>query len=248
MSDEDLATAMMLGEPSISKLDASAMKAALNGFPLEPIKPIAWISRGVQGAVYYVRKFGDDESRLSNSDVRDELLGLAEEVFSTIKRLKNLSSEAESAAWHTAFGQALDQAGAPTHNFLVERLPAYSAIEGAQSRLLEVGSLFLSSAERMAKLPQKAKWRQREEHEKKVALAYYLSPVFEIGFGKTPAPNTWEQSDGSVRMGYWPDFYQRVRAAAFGERATPNLLRILKEARRLNRASGGIFPADLLPD
>lgn len=248
MSDDDLATQMMLAEPSISKLNETAIRAALDGFPLDPAKPIAWITRGIQGAVYYARTFGEDEGRLSNSDVRDELLGLAEEVFATLQRLKNLSHEAESAAWQTAFGRALDASGTPTHNFLMGTPPAYSAIASAHSKLLDVGSLFLSSAERMAKLPQKAKWRQREEHDKKVMFAYYLSPVFEQGFRKTPAPNTWEQSDGGARMGYWPIFYQRIRTAAFGERATPNLLRILKEARRLFRQSGGIFPPDLLPD
>lgn len=248
MSDDDLVTELMLSDPSIARLDESAVRRSLDGFALAPIRPLSWITRGVQGAVYYSRTFGESPSRKGNAETRDELLALASKAFSMARQLSTLSAEADSASWHTAFGKALDMAGDPTHNFLIGTPPAYAAIADAISKLNDVGETFADAGKRLAAMPQRAKWSQREQHDAKIALAFYLSPVFERGFGKTPAPNNWEGPDGRPRLGHWPDFFQRIMALANGERATPNLIKILKEARRHVRESGGVFPANLLAE
>jgi hypothetical protein len=231
----------MLTEPTVAKLTEQAVGAALDGFELAPKREIAWIARAVQGAIYAtMRSTGERADRASNAEVRDELLKFSQESSKLWLRLWKRTNEADSAIWDYAFHAWVDEAsddveiGEPTD---------YRAFNQAV-RLLEWLSDYLKGT--AAKLePQPPNWRRAIQREERIVRAVFLSPIFREAFGAEPTVNTWPTSKS---LGPWADFYQRIVALAFGERATPNLETVLDEARRRHKFKRVRFGPGIIPD
>ena len=103
MSDElDFIAELMLSEPTVAKLNAPAVAAALVGFELEPRRDMSWIARAIQGALYASMTSADERAdRRSNAEIRDELHKLAGDCSKLWLRLSQRSGEADQVVWDT---------------------------------------------------------------------------------------------------------------------------------------------------
>lgn len=89
---------------------------------------------------------------------------------------------------------------------------------------------------------QPPRWVDAERHEQRIFHAFALSTVFEWAFKKPATVTSWQDQLG----GEWPEFFQRMMGLVFDEPKTPNLEKVLDEARRRYKESGALFDPELL--
>jgi len=243
MSDErDLIAELILSEPTIAKLTEAAVAEALVNFELEPRREISWIARAIQGALYASLRPADERSdRPSNVQIRDELQKLADDCSKLWLRLSERSGEADQSVWHSAFRAWVDE-GDELDTIEIGEPTEYKRF-GETLLELDWLSAFLKRAANSLER-QSPNWRRAVQREERIVRAHFLSPIYEQAFGATPTINTWPTAKS---LGPWADFYQRVVALAFGERATPNLEEVLDEARRRDKADRVSFGDGVIP-
>lgn len=242
-SEEDLIAELMLSEPTVANLTESAVAEALAGFEPEPRRKMSWIARAVQGALYASMQPADERAdRPSNAEVRTELLKLTRECSKLWLTLSQRSNEADSAIWDWAFHNWISSQGYDLDKPEIGEPEDYSAFNEAL-RQLDWLSGFLRSAAGVLE-PQSPNWRRAEHREQRVLRAQFLSGIYEEAFGLTPTVNTWPTAKS---LGPWAEFYQRIVAVAFGERATPNLEAVLDEARRRDKTQRVSFGPGVIP-
>lgn len=240
-SERDLIAELMLTEPTVAKLTEQAIERALDGFELAAEREMAWIARAVQGAIYAsMRSTGERADRPSNAQIRDELIKLSDESSKLWLRLWQRSDQADGAIWDRAFSAWLDEAGDAVE---IGEPTDYQTFQEAL-RLLEWLSSYLKGTSARLE-PQSPNWRRATQREERIVRAVFLSPIFEEAFGAEPTVNTWPTSKS---LGAWADFYQRIVALAFGERATPNLEAVLDEARRRHKFDRVSFGPGIIPN
>lgn len=243
MSGEpDLITELMLSEPTVAKLTEAAVAAALDGFELQPRRSLSWIARAVQGALYASMRSADERAdRLSNTEIRDELLKLGADCSKLWLRVAERSSEADGAIWDSAF-RAWVASDDDLHAAELGEPTDYKAFNEAVAQLDWLSSYLRRAAGTLE--PQPPNWRRAEYREERILRAQFLSPIYEEAFAAEPTINTWPTAKS---LGPWADFYQRIVALAFGERATPNLEAVLDEARRRDKSHRVSFGPGVIP-
>ena len=166
-------------------------------------------------------------NRRSNATIKAELAELVKPATTLIGRLKTRSSETDQVLWMHAFFSKLDTS-VPVPSDYRRFLAAASELEWLAG--------FLEDAS--AGIPrQPARWLETEQYERRVIHAYCLSSVFERSFELKAAVISWKGSP----EGPWPDFFQRIMLLAFDEAKTPNIEKVLDEARRRHSANGVLF-------
>jgi hypothetical protein len=217
-----------------------AVAKALDGFPLKCGRGSDWLALAIRNALYVSLDNPHDASRAPNADTRDELFALADKVSGAWKALADRSQPADNAifdyAWH-------GWRGAPTGEWFAEP-PEHAAFQEAIGKMDGIAT-FLRRAGMLLEV-QAPQWRQSEKREERIWRAQCLSVVFELAYPGHSATITSHRLDGS--HGNWPDFYQKVVGLAFGEKGTPNLREVLKEARRRHKANGVRFAPGIIPD
>jgi hypothetical protein len=230
---------LIASEVRLSNVTSDGLERELQGFPLQSPRGFDWLARAIRGALYASLSDPHDRSRPTNADSRDELFGLAEKVSATWLALAERSQAADDAifdyAWHGWKNPPPDQIAEP---------PDHAAFSGAVAQL-DWLAVFLRRAGMLLEV-QRPQWRRAEERSERILRAQYLSVVFEKAYPGKKATVSSSRLDGS--LGAWADFYQAVVGLAFGERGTPNLSEVLKEARRRTRENGVRLEAGILPD
>lgn len=215
-----------------------SVAAALNRFPLKSARDMTWLARAIRGALYV--SLGDPGETAANADIRDELFALANKAGDAWLALSQRSQSADNAIFDYTWHGWQD---APRNGDLAEPPEHIAFAEAVAS--LEGLSVFLRRAGMLLEV-QRPNWRRADLREERIWRAQCLSVVFELAFPGHVATVVSHRLDGSA--GNWPDFYQTVVGLAFGERATPDLKGVLKEARRRNKLNGVSFEAGILPD
>jgi hypothetical protein len=243
--DDDLMTQLMLSNPPIARLTEETIASALLDFPLEASPGLNWLARAIQGALHFSIRWGGDPDRPSNVEIRDELHGFADNLSALWLSLSQRSNAADDALWDYAFRNWSHEGDEVLNHLIAETPPSYRRFGEAIAQLgWLAGYLRRASA---AQEPQKPNWRRAEGREERIMRAQCLSIVYEFAFDAAPTLNRWPTSKS---LGNWADFYQRIVALAFDEKATPNLEDVLREARRRQTADATrvVFAPGILPD
>lgn len=224
----------------LAKITPEVIRQALEGFAFRPQKEFAWLVRGIRAALYVSRAGpGYSPPTVSNSEVREELLKLSKQASDCWQALWTRSSSADSAIFDFAFRAESnwgEEGGASQPPELARFSEAVRDLEWLADFLRSVGD---------SKKPQQPKWRQKDAFEQRVFRGQCLAVIYEEAFGK---PATVVTGARTTALGHWADFYQRMVAMAFDERATPNLEGVLDEARRRHKEHRVIFGPELLPE
>ncbi len=77
-----------------------------------------------------------------------------------------------------------------------------------------------------------SRWRAAEKKKGRIRFAANLAPVFEEAYGREATVNNWEDEAGDPILGPWPKFFDRVACLALKLERVPDLLALLKAARR----------------
>ena len=240
---EDIVIRLMLSNPTIARLTESVIAAALEGFELTPVRPMSWIARAIQGALYPTLKNADEEpDRQSNASTRDELASLASRASELWRDIFERSSAADDALWRAAWRRAVRDESLP-EGVPIGEMPDYQAFSDNLVSLDRMARFLRAVANDLE--PQDGPWRNAERREQRVDRAHHLSPIFELAYGRKARVNDFPLAKS---LGPWPDFYQRVVAAAFCERATPNLREVVKEASRRHRTNKVEFAPGIIPE
>lgn len=242
-TDNDPFLRVMLTDPRIARLTPEIIGEALKGFALPSLKETAWIARALQAAVMVGMISNDGEpDRKGNAEIRDELAAFAKRASDLWLDLFTRSAQVDSALWSFAFeswrGDAeIDEASLMGHTAQLK------AFADAVQALELLPAILGGAANHIGSRTQSAGWRAAQRFRQRIDLATCISPVFEEAFGRTATP-----LNGERPYGHWGDFFQRIMAAAFNERATPNLETVLKEARRRSLKSPVLFEPGIMPD
>lgn len=230
---DDLIMQLDLSEPRIARITEQLVADALRDFRLTPVRSQAWLTRAIQ---IHLRKSltpaCDGPSRQENKVTHQELIKAADKLVRAQRALEGLSDAADSAVWHYTWSAWSD---APVGE-VTGSAPAYHSLQQMREALDDHANRLREAAAELDK--QGPNWRRAIEREERIRRAHYLAPVFEEAFEVEASINTW---GGAPTLGLWPDFYQRIVAMAFSEHATPDLVPVLKEARRRHVAERAVF-------
>ncbi len=246
-NDEERWTQILLSEPKAARITAELIEEALNGFALQPQRDMHWLARAIQPAVYIAAK-ADYPAAKGNAAIRDELQRLADRADGLWRDIFEMSDEAREAVDRYVWKPWIEGgAGASPDGIQAQ----YAAWADAQDRLYWQARFLGDAAKVVGAKKQPPKWSQTAKKHWRMWFAFWLAPAFEKGFGKKPglskqsASNAWGlKKSGRRSLGTWADFYQRIMAAAFDEKATPNLADVLQEAlkRGMPTFEPGFFP------
>jgi hypothetical protein len=234
----------MLSNPTIARLSEPVVAEALHGFELTAVRPMAWITRGVQVALHCtLRNVEDGPDRQSNADTRNELGALASRASDLWRDIFERSPAADSALWLAAFMGWDGEGGKEVDGVVIGEPSQYAGFTSDLGSLERLASFLRVTANKL-KIPQ-GSWRDAERRELRVERAHWLSPIFEESYGQEATVHDWPNSKS---LGPWADFYSRIIAAAFDRHETSNPREVLKEARRRHVSQRVQFAPGLLLD
>lgn len=217
-------------DPFIAAITATVIESALDGFALQLVT--GWDMSRLARAIQDVTNLGrahpsDGPKRVSNADAKKKIKMLAALASKLHSGLRGLTSEADHFVFWEAFRSFESLSDLPdSERFEFSSHDFDSELMAPLARFAEILEM---AAWRAGSEKQAPKWKAKEETELRIRFAMGLSRHFETAFGKSATVNNW---DTAQSLGHWADFYQRMRAAIFEEKATPNLIFILKEARK----------------
>ncbi|PLK27096.1 hypothetical protein C0V78_09525 [Novosphingobium sp. TH158] len=195
--------------------------------PIVSGKDWEWLAMAVRRSLAStMQNVSDSPDRTSNAAICRELVGLCEQISGAYIALQRRSNEADMQLWNVAFKQwkgvnALAADDDPDFD--------YNRFERALADLKWLGE-FVGHAAVNTK-QQKANWRTTERKLLRVERGHCLARVYESAFGIPITVNNWPSGMHRAPSPFM-EFYQKMVALAFGERATPDLAGILKLARR----------------
>ena len=213
---------------------AKSVTEVLEGFALRLVedRDSDWLAIAVRRKfAATMRNVTDGPDRPSNAGVRDELLKLAADAQSAWLSVFSRSPEADDRVWDYARERWDGEGGQEISDSLSMGTPTdYQRFTAALAELDWIGGFLQRAGAEMPSQPKK--WRDRLRWDIRVERGYYLAPVFETAFGQAITVNNWPHDKTSTATPFM-DFYQRMVKLAFGEGGTPNLDRVLKNARQL---------------
>jgi len=198
--------------PHLAKLTPEVLGRALDGFVL-PLPDLVWLTQAVRGALYAARPSDAERpDRQPNRKTRDELNRIA-------MRLAVLWQDMADPDVESAILDFAHRNGEPFGSS-----EDYRLLQEAQTRLEWLG-VFLRRAG-MTLDVQRRGWVLRAEKDLHILRARALVHVYREAFGVEPSAHSRPTKFPLP----WPDFYQRVMGAAFGQPRPRDLMPMLAEA------------------
>lgn len=234
-ADDDELASFIGGDHLLPMITARALGQALDGFavPLRSGIDLSWLAKVTRRALVSTLRYTlDGPDRPRNADIREELKELAELARATSLALWDQSAAANGELFRHAFANWDHSNGvhaAADPDF------AYNRIFRA-ARELEWVSTFLAQAAEAVK-SQPPNWRGKAIRDLRTFRGYVLAAIYEEAFGQAITVNNWPTDPRHNAPTPFMDFYRRVMEIAFGEQATPNLSKVLKDARRHHRSN-----------
>jgi hypothetical protein len=217
-------------DPFIAAITPTLIENALKGFALELVT--GWDMPRLASAIQDVANLGrvhpsDGPKRVGNADAKKKIQKLAKLASELQSGWRELPEEANRFVFWEAFHCFESLSDLPD----IEHF-GFSSDDFTQeltTPLARIAEILDMAAWRAGSQTQPKKWKSKEEQLLRIRFAMGLSRHFEAAFGKDATVNNWESA---TSIGPWADFYQRMREAIFAEQATPNLIYVLKEARK----------------
>lgn len=226
---------IIAADARLGRLTPEAVAEILAAIELQPKQGLPWLVRAMQGALFAsLTPANLSGNRRANHEIRDELFAAAKPLSEAVRLISQRSREFDNAVWDASY-----------HGFhpegLADEPPDHRTYTDAIHHI-EWLAVFLRRAGMMLET-QKPQWTRAALLEERICRAQCLSSVYAMAFDREPTVNTWETAKD---LGPWSWFYQETVSLVFGEHATPNLLEVLKEARRRDRLERVLFvPGDL---
>lgn len=224
---------------------ADAVGEALEGFPL-PLRPqysLDWLAMAIRRALSITVPNGaDGPDRLSNSELKLELVTMAEAATHAWLALFKRSRQIDSCLWNQAFKEwsgvnALAAADDPQFG--------YNRFLRALTELDWIGGLLRRAA--IETPDQKGNWRDAERKRKRIERAQALAPIFEDAFGRRVTANNFGNDARFTKPTPFMDFYKRIIPVAFGNHEIANLSEVVKEACRQHRNDPYHYLGNFIP-
>lgn len=251
MSDQDDngLSAFIARDDWLSWMTAEAVDMALIGFnkPLLPGKDMAWLAMAVRRSLAMtMRHIEDGPDRTSNADIRDELERLRAISGAAWRALFELSRASDSHLFRYAFRSWNGEGGIDIGDGIELYDPVDYQRFKAAVREMEWMSGFLRDASRTIE-KQQGPWKESHKKQIRIERGQFLAPIFEAAFGQPAKANNWTLDTAHISKTPFMDFYQRMVALAFDEKATPDLAGVLKKACRLHKQTPVEFAEGRIP-
>jgi hypothetical protein len=250
---------------SCAHISADAITLALENFTLKTDKDARWIAAACRRAFFSnVGGYADDHPGMRA--VREELLSLENCLAEVRSRLAGRSDFAEStlrrfsvfdeSTPHDADGvdaallaESLADWRVGGSNYLRAWSPNWRAFDDATKGIADVERYIAGAIDTLCSRTDPPRWRDAERRKERIGLAVWLSAIFEVAYAKPATINNWSDGDGKIRIGAWPDFFNRVACLSLKLPKIPDLSGVLKAARKqyLNGA-GVILPPTFLEE
>lgn len=215
------------GDASLPHVSTSAVMSALDDFalPLVPNSNMEWLATAVRRllAVSVRRTDEDPDDGQSNSVTRDNLFALADRANGLHNELVLKGRPEDFAIVSYGYERQRFGLGEMSDDDLNFKL-ALRQLHWLAG-FLRGAALHMDSKANQ----QSPRWRDAARREIRIERGCALAQIFEATFGSRVTVNMG-QSVGAQPTPFM-DFYQRMVALAFGEKATPDLTGILQEAR-----------------
>ncbi|WP_417592081.1 hypothetical protein [Parasphingorhabdus sp.] len=236
--------------PWISAITDEKVATALEGFPINPIKTIAWIGTYVRWAMYHgIRLGGQIAERKSNLDMAKELDGFAAQARQLYENIYSISADSENALYHFAW-QTSDLDGYTTpEGYTVGEPISFKDFTAAKAQLHWLAIFTQNAADQMRKQKQPTRWKQSAKMQERVYLGVALAAVFEGAFGckVAHAGYGYGSNDEPEQFGHWPDFFVRMLNAASYRGASTNLDKVMRDSIRLHLKRPALLPPEIDP-
>jgi hypothetical protein len=235
-----------LGDPNVGHITEEAVRSALEGLSVEPVRSYRWMADAIRGAVYFGYRFANSrDGQKGNAAVRDEIASLAERAGNLWVDLFNISSEADSAMWDYAWRRSPERSvDQPEFTEPAE----FEMFRDTRARIQWLGLFLRDVAADLGANVETSRWIQAERKRLRIMLARCLSVVFESGFGLQATHKNGGSNLEPETYGVWADFLCRILRLAKVEGASTNLSDVLREARRLHLSEPVVFEPGILPE
>lgn len=234
--DEDEIDAFFCGDDALSMITPDSLEIALSDFCLDlaPPRDWDWLASALRRALAVtVASSNAIQQQLPATDIRKELKCLAALAQATSQELQQRSGAADSRLWHFAFDRWGGEGGVDVGDGKIIGEPSeYYRFKAAVAELGWLASCIGDAAETTS-IP-RGPWEQAQRRRLRVERGQCLAPVFEAAFGQKPTANNWP-SGTEPKPSAFMDFYQRMVALAFEERATPDISGVLKYVCSLHK-------------
>jgi len=215
-----------------AQLTGLAIETLLKDFPLPlaaPWTPGLLASRLSDGLATTIPSADFDPNRTRDVELRQTMNKLAGLLALLIPERQIFGSEVDKVLSRHSYKS---EGFSNYIGFIYSSRTRYRKFHQWVSQLPEMSDFLRDSASSLER--QAPKWRLREKRELRISRGEVLIAIFEAAFGTRATVNNWAKNGGDARHTRptpFMVFYQSVVELAFGESATPDLPRILREAR-----------------
>lgn len=247
-ADEEEFAAFIGRDHLMPTFTTEAVANAMQDFPLAllPTRSLEWLSVAARRALAIsMRHIEDGPNRTSNAEIKAELERLSALTSATWRELFECDRAAESQVWDYAWKHWDGEGGTEIGQGQIIGEPTLHRRFKAAIREIEWLSRLLKDAAGKT-ASQNGPWRRAEERQIRIERAQYLAVIFEAAFGQPVTANNWPNGTEYEKSSFM-DFYQRMVALAFGERVTPDLSGVTKEACRRHRVYPARFADGMIP-
>jgi hypothetical protein len=235
--------AVIASDPGLARVTPESITAALKDFPLplSPARDTEWLAICVRRALAIAMPSNEERpDRNTNRELRATFRGqadLAAELYQSL-------SERSHILDGVMFDYAVSRCFAEEDGTMIG--PSfYARLESAIDSVEWLSTLIRNAGDAIE--TQSGPWRTAEERKLRVYKGQLLAAIFEAAFGHPPTANNYPSDSRHSRPTPFMDFYQAIVALAFGERQTPNLADVLKEACRFHKTFPVQFADGLMP-
>jgi len=252
------------GPATGAHITPEAVMRALDGFPLQARKSVDWLAGEVRSTfVCAILSEEDIDDQPASAVIHAELYAIADALKAAISRFQERSDWAEGVlrsfaknnkGWREMVTdldlrfvpiERLDDLEAGKGDWWVKESIARAQISDdwhdfrhSISGVISAEEYIRQAADQICK-PQPPRWRSAMKRPGRVSFAIELSGVFEEAYGRSATVNNWPDGSGRPKGGHWADFFGRVARLALRVDHIPDLLGLLKEARKTRLANQG---------
>lgn len=240
--DEEFAA--FIGRDHLLKaITPEAICSILGDFPYQIVagRDAAWLATAVRRALgITLQNVSDSPDRMSNSDIRGDLLRLSKLASDTWLQMFTCDSALDSRIWDVAWRRWDGEGGR------VSEPAEYRRFKSAILELEWLASFLRTVANETPVV--KGPWRDSERKVLRIRRAHFLAPIYEAAFGrKVTANNYGSGDDRHSKPSPFMLFYERITLLAFGRAETCNLSEVTKAACRLHKNSPVQFSEGVIP-
>lgn len=229
-------------------LTTTSVAAALRGFdrPLAPGRDFEWLALAVRRALAVSEADPTDgPKRDGNAETKQELERLAALAGDTWQAIFQRSAAADAQLLRFSFAE--NRASTDVDRSASHAEPAaYRRFQSALSYVEMLATFLRRAADQIES--QAPNWRLKASRDVRVDRARFLAPVFEAAFGLRVTVNNFPNDARHQEPTPFMEFYQRIVALAFQEAATPDISRVLKEARQKHKTEPVCFTEGVIPN